>query len=97
MAGGHAPGTAPRPLAGDAIAPALAILHARQAQLGYVDEEAIRSAASAAGVSATELYGAILAYPRFRLAPGRPLRAACAGPVCRMKGAADVLRASLTP
>jgi NADH-quinone oxidoreductase subunit F len=92
MAGGHDRAAPPTPLAEDAIAPALSILHACQQALGYVDEDAIRRAAAASGVSPTELYGAVLAYPRFRLAPGGPLRAVCAGPVCRMAGAANALR-----
>lgn len=91
MAGGHLTRIPPANRASDAIAPVLAILHARQAALGYVDEETVGSAAAAAGVSPTELYGALLAYPRFRLAPAQPLLAVCTGPACRMKGAAEAL------
>ncbi len=93
MAGGPSPDASRAASPSETVVPALSVLHERQATLGYVDEEGIRSAAAAAGVSPTELYGALLAYPRFRLSPEpEPVRV-CMGPVCRMSGAAHARRA----
>ncbi len=77
----------------EALAPALSILHDRQASLGYIDEDAIRAVAAATEQSPVEVYGAVLAYPRFSVEPGRgPALSVCAGPVCRMRGADEALR-----
>lgn len=91
---GRLPQRATRTSEHEALAPALAILHARQAALGHIDEEAIHAVAAATGRSPVEVYGAVLAYPRFSLEPGRaPALSVCTGPVCRMRGADEVLRA----
>jgi NADH-quinone oxidoreductase subunit F len=79
-------GSASRP--GD-IASALELLHERQARRGFVAEEDLVAIAPIAGLSATEFYGVVTAYPRLRLAPGNP-SAVCSGPACVMKGAREV-------
>lgn len=68
----------------DRLAPALALLHARQEERGHLDEEGIRSIARAVGISPVELYGAVAAYPRFRLAPGGTTSSVCGGPACAL-------------
>lgn len=70
----------------DRVAPALALLHARQEERGFLDEEWIRTVAHAIGTSPTELYGAVAAYPRFRLAPGGTPPSVCGGPACALAG-----------
>jgi NADH-quinone oxidoreductase subunit F len=79
-------GSASRP--GD-IASALELLHERQARRGFVAEEDLVAVAPVAGLSATELFGVVTAYPQLRLAPGDP-SAVCSGPACMMKGAREV-------
>jgi NADH:ubiquinone oxidoreductase subunit E len=59
------------------VAPVLEMLHERQEQAGYLSEADIEAAASAAGVSASEMYGAVTAYPRFRLEPAASATAVC--------------------
>lgn len=90
---GRLPQRATRTSEHEALAPALSILHARQAALGHIDEGAMRAVAAATGQSPVEVYGAVLAYPRFSLEPRGPLRAVCGGPVCRMKGAHEASKA----
>ena len=65
----------------------LEMLHERQEQAGYLSEADIEAAAAAAGVSASEMYGAVTAYPRFRLEPAPATTAVCTGPACLMSGA----------
>jgi len=72
------------------IAPVLELLHQCQEEAGYLREADIEAAAAAAGVSPSEMYGAISAYPRFRLEPGPSTTAVCTGPACLMNGARDM-------
>lgn len=69
------------------VAPALELLHARQADAGYLSEEDIAEAARATALSTAELYGALTAYPRFRLSPDGAQTLVCSGPACRMRSA----------
>jgi NADH-quinone oxidoreductase subunit F len=71
------------------IAAALELLHERQARRGFVAEEDLVAVAPVAGLSTTELYGVVTAYPRLHLGAGSP-SAVCCGPVCMMKGAREV-------
>jgi NADH-quinone oxidoreductase subunit F len=73
------------------IAPVLELLHQRQEAAGYLREADIEAAATAAGISPSEMYGAVSAYPRFRLEPGESTTAVCAGPACLMNGARGLL------
>ena len=68
------------------LAPTLELLHQRQADSGYIGETDIEAAALAAGVSPSEMYGAVSAYPRFRLEPGEATTAVCTGPACHFSG-----------
>ncbi len=49
--------------------PVMELLHAALERRGYIAEDDINAIAAVAGLSPTELYGAITAYPRFRLEP----------------------------
>jgi NADH:ubiquinone oxidoreductase subunit F (NADH-binding) len=69
------------------------LLHAAQERRGYIAEDDINAIAAVAGLSPTELYGAITAYPRFRLEPEKAAEAVCMGPACRLCGAQAVLGA----
>jgi len=83
--------TTARAPAVDEFVPVMELLHSAQEQRGYIGEDDIRIIARVAGLSPTELYGAITAYPRFRLAPGEVAEAVCMGPACRLRGAEAVL------
>ncbi len=58
------------PDAGPGFAPALALLHEEHQRAGFLGEEAIRRIAGRLGTSPAELYGAVTAYPLFRVGPG---------------------------
>ncbi len=73
--------------AASGAAPVLELLHTRQKQHGCLREEDITEAASAAGLSPAEIYGALTAYSRFHLSPDGVRTLVCAGPACRMSGA----------
>jgi NADH:ubiquinone oxidoreductase subunit F (NADH-binding) len=76
------------------LVPTLESLHARQEQRGYLVGADIEAVASEAGVAPADLYGAVLAYPRFRMDADAGEPAVCAGPACLMHAAPGV-RASL--
>ena len=73
--------------------PVMELLHSAQEQRGYISEDDIKAIAGIAALSPTELYGAITAYPRFRLGPSEAREAVCMGPACRLCGAGTVLSA----
>src|SRR3990172_6695230 len=75
-----------RPAEASETAPVLEMLHERQEQTGYLSEADIQAAAAAAEVSASEMYGAVTAYPRFRLEPAPAIAAVCTAPACLMNG-----------
>jgi NADH:ubiquinone oxidoreductase subunit F (NADH-binding) len=75
----------------DGLVPVMELLHSAQDRRGYIGEDDINAIAGVAGLSPTELYGAITAYPRFRLEPGKAGEAVCVGPACRLCGAEAVL------
>ena len=77
---------------GEEMSPALELLHEAQAENGHLREADVARAAHAAGTSASELYGAITAYPRFRFEPGPPATLVCTSPACLMSGASRALR-----
>jgi len=72
------------------LVPVLELLHARQEQPGYLAEDYVAAVAATAGISPAELYGAITAYPRFRLEPQEDVPAVCTGPACLMQGAKNI-------
>jgi NADH:ubiquinone oxidoreductase subunit F (NADH-binding) len=71
----------------DELVPVMELLHSAQEKSGYISEDDILRIAAVARTSPAELYGAITAYPRFRLKPGPPTDAICMGPACRLHGA----------
>ena len=77
----------------DDLVPVMELLHSAQEAGGYISEDDIVRIAEVARCSPTELYGAITAYPRFRLRPGPSPDAVCMGPGCRLHGA-DAARTS---
>jgi NADH:ubiquinone oxidoreductase subunit F (NADH-binding) len=90
MIGVHA--TEDHPAGDEETSPVLEILHEAQEQNGHLREADIAGAARKAGTSAAELYGAISAYPRFRLEPGTTATLVCTSPACLMAGASAALR-----
>lgn len=70
---------------GAELAPVLELLHAAQRTRGYVDGAALEAASQAAGTSPAELYGAVAAYPRFRLEPAPPVAERCEGLPCHLR------------
>jgi len=83
---------APSPRARAAIArfrdepvPALAILHALQAEAGGIEEADLAEVAAFLGMEPAELYGAVTFYGYFTLGRGEPARWSCQGPACRMR------------
>ncbi len=72
------------------IASPMDLLHALQEEYGHIDEVGLAAIARAAGASAAELFGAVSAYPRFRLRPGSPTLAVCGGPACQFAGNSGV-------
>jgi NADH-quinone oxidoreductase subunit F len=82
--------TARAPAIGELV-PVMELLHSAQERRGYISEDDINAIAGGADLSPAELYGAITAYPRFRLAPAKAAEAVCMGPACRLCGAEAVL------
>jgi formate dehydrogenase subunit gamma len=79
-----------------ALDAALPILHALQAEFGYVDDAALPLIAAALNLSRAELYGILTFYRDFRRAPpGRRVLKLCRAEACQAMGgealAADAL------
>ena len=73
----------------------LPILHAVQAELGHVSEDAIRAIAGALNLSRAEVHGVVSFYHDFRDKPDpRPVIKLCRAEACQARGA-DALAASL--
>jgi formate dehydrogenase subunit gamma len=67
---------------------ALPMLHALQAEFGYVPPEAVRLAAEALNVTRAELHGVVTFYHDFRQAPaGRHVLKLCRAEACQAVGA----------
>jgi formate dehydrogenase subunit gamma len=68
--------------------PALPILHALQAEFGYVPESAVKEMASALNVSRAEMHGVVTFYHDFHSAPhGRHTLKICRAESCQSMGA----------
>ena len=77
-----------------AEAPLLPLLHAFHDRDGYLSEETIRAVAQALRIPLAELFGTVTFYHHFaRKAPGQHAPRVCTGPICRHKGAEDLLEA----
>ena len=75
-----------------APAPLLPLLHAFHDRDGYLSETALRAVSEGLRIPLAELYGTVTFYHHFSREPGG-LQAprVCTGPVCRFRGAEDVL------
>jgi NADH-quinone oxidoreductase subunit F len=75
-----------------APAPLLPLLHAFHDRDGYLSETALRAVAEGLRIPLAELYGTVTFYHHFSREPGG-LQAprVCTGPVCRLRGADEVL------
>ncbi len=76
----------------DEPAPLLPILQALHDRHGYLSEEALRAVAEGLRIPIADLFGTVTFYHHFSREPGG-LHAprVCTGPVCKMKGADDLL------
>ena len=73
-------------------APLLPLLHAFHDRDGYLSEAALRAVSEGLRIPLAELYGTVTFYHHFsREAGGHQAPRVCTGPVCRMRGADDVL------
>jgi NADH:ubiquinone oxidoreductase subunit E len=67
------------------------ILHAVQAQYGYIPKEAVAAIARFLSLSEGEIYGVLTFYRGFGLVPrGKILVTACLGTACHVRGGANV-------
>ncbi len=73
-------------------APLLPILHAFHERDGFLSESALRAVSHALRIPIAELYGTVTFYHHFALeAGGQQAPRVCTGPVCAMRGAAELL------
>jgi NADH-quinone oxidoreductase subunit F len=76
----------------EADAPLLPLLHAFHDRDGLLSETSIRAVSHALRIPLAELYGTVTFYHHFaRTSPGQSAPRVCTGPVCRHKGAAELL------
>ena len=76
----------------DEPAPLLPVLHAFHDRDGYLSEDAIRSIASGLRIPLAELYTTISFYHHLATEPGGKEKSrVCDGPVCRLRGAENIL------
>jgi len=81
----------------DQPAPLLPLLHALHDRDGYLSEEALRAVARALQIPIADLYGTVTFYHHFaREQEGLYAPRVCTGPVCRLRGAEELL-AALAP
>jgi len=77
----------------DQPAPLLPVLHAFHDRDGFLSEDAIRSIASGLRIPLAELYTTISFYHHLATEPGgKEKPRVCDGPVCRLRGAENILR-----
>lgn len=73
-------------------APLLPILHAFHERDGFLSESALRGVSHALKIPIAELYGTVTFYHHFSLEEGgQQAPRVCTGPVCAMRGAAELL------
>ncbi|MCB0185434.1 MAG: NAD(P)H-dependent oxidoreductase subunit E, partial [Caldilineaceae bacterium] len=81
----------------DQPAPLLPLLHALHDRDGYLSEEALRAVARALQTPIADLYGTVTFYHHFaQEEEGLYAPRVCTGPVCRLRGAEELL-AALAP
>ncbi len=75
-------------------APLLPLLHALHDRDGYLSDDALRHVAKGLRIPIADLFGTVTFYHHFsRKPPGKSLPRVCDGPVCRMRGADNLLHA----
>ncbi len=75
-------------------APLLPILHAFHDRDGYLSDDAIGAVALALRIPVADLFGTVTFYHHFsREAPGQAAPRICTGPVCRLRGGAEMVAA----
>ena len=73
-------------------APLLPLLHAFQERDGYLSEEALRAASGGLKIPIAELFGTVTFYHHFAREPGgHAAPRVCTGPICRLRGAQELL------
>ena len=81
----------------DAPAPLLGILHAFHDRDGFISEDALRDIAVGLRIPLAELFGTLTFYHHFACeAPGQRAPRVCTGPVCRLQGGMEILKALKT-
>jgi NADH-quinone oxidoreductase subunit F len=74
-------------------APLLPLLHAFHDRDGYLSEEAMRAVSRGLRIPIAELFGTVTFYHHFaRTKPGIGAPRVCDGPICRLRGAPELLR-----
>jgi NADH:ubiquinone oxidoreductase subunit E len=69
----------------------ISILHAVQAEYGYIPPEAVSAISRFLGVSEAEIYGVLTFYRGFGLEPrGRHVVTVCLGTACHVRGGANI-------
>ncbi len=78
----------------DEPAPLLPLLHAFHDRDGFLSEESIRAVAAGLKVPLADLYGTVTFYHHFaQHPPGQSAPRVCTGPVCKLRGADQLLDA----
>jgi len=76
----------------DEPAPLLPLLHAFHDRDGYLSDEVLTAVGKGLKIPLAELYGTVTFYHHFSREPGgRDAARVCDGPVCRMRGAMEIL------
>lgn len=76
----------------DEHAPLLPLLHAFHERDGFLSEEALRFVSDGLRIPLADLYGTVTFYHHFARRPGgRDESRVCVGPVCRQRGAEDLV------
>ena len=76
----------------DEPAPLLPLLHAFHERDGHLSEEALRSVSDGLRIPLADLYGTVTFYHHFARVPGgRDRPRVCDGPICKLKGADELL------
>ena len=76
----------------DEPAPLLPLLHAFHDRDGYIDEPAMRDVSEALKIPLADLFGTVTFYHHFaREAPGQSAPRVCTGPICKLRGADELL------
>lgn len=76
----------------DRPAPLLPLLHAFHQRDGFLSDDTIRAVSEGLRIPVADLYGTVTFYHHFARTPGgRDRPRVCTGPICALRGAADLL------